>query len=137
MKLDKPANGPLRMVTSTSLQFGGRPGPHITQRVTNAVDDKVFSLRQEWNNRVLDIAASRKGPTARSLDLAIRIAPPEYRLWLQERRQQISPVQAVSGSNQGYIDDEMGEDMGVIRALMGLLCYFDVYDALTLPVALG
>jgi hypothetical protein len=108
MKFDKPAGAPMRALQSTSLQFGGRPGPHIAQRFTNATSSKITELRQEWNNRVMNIAETSMGPTPACVALAQRLAPPEYRRWLKERRSLLGADNAISGTNQGYIDDEMG-----------------------------
>lgn len=133
MRFDKPKNGPMRVLSSSRLQFGGRPSPHLTQRMTVAVDFEVSKLKDEWNCRLVEIVTRGRGP---GLQLALRLAPPELVQWLHDRRQLLGSAEAVCGFNKGFIDDEMSLDMGRIRAIVGLVFYFDVMKAFELPVSL-
>ena len=106
MRFDKPKGRPLRSLQSSRLQFGGKLGPHLAQRLSDSIDGILSRGFPDVELEMIHIANNDEESNPALRELAQHMAPAEFQLWIERRRDFFGESQARSFFNRAYLDDE-------------------------------
>ena len=78
-----------------------------------------------------------KKPNLALRELAQHMAPAEFQLRIEQRRDLSGESQARSFFNRAYLDDESAQVLGFYRGVLFSLCHWDVLENFDLLVAVS